>query len=124
MDMHKAKTIGTAVASAVFAAALVAGCSDKPDALVAQAKQSLEKHDRNTAVIQLKNALQANPDIAEARLMLGKALLDQGDPAAAEKELKRARDLKAPDDDAVPPLARAMIMMNEPKQVIDEFGKL
>lgn len=126
--MNTLRTLGAAGASAVLSAmlvvALLAGCSDKPEALVGQAKESLAKRDRNAAIIQLKNALQANPDLGEARLLLGNALLDQGDPAAAEKELRRARELKVPDDQVVPPLARAMIMLNENKKVIDEFGKL
>ena len=66
---------------------------DNPEKLVASAKESLAKNDRSAAVIQLKNALQKNPDLGEARLLLGKALLEQGDLAAAEKELRRAREL-------------------------------
>ena len=122
--MNQAKTVGTVIASAIFVAALVAGCSDKPEALVAQAKESLAKHDRNAAVIHLKSALQVEPDNAEARLLLGNALLEQGDPVSAEKELRRARDLKLPDDRVVPTLARAMIVMNEPRKVIEEFGQV
>ena len=104
--MNKAKTIGAAVVSMMLAAALLVGCSDKPEKLVASAKQSLAKHDRNAAIIQLKNALQEKPDMAEARLLLGKALLEQGDVAAAEKELRRALELKAPDDQVAPSLVR------------------
>ena len=122
--MNKAKTIGAAVVSMMLAAALLVGCSDKPEKLVASAKQSLAKHDRNAAIIQLKNALQEKPDMAEARLLLGKALLEQGDVAAAEKELRRALELKAPDDQVAPSLVRAMIMLNESGKAIDEFGKL
>ena len=122
--MNTAKKMGAAVASAMLVAALITGCSDNPEKLVAQAKESLAKRDRSAAVIQLKNALQINPDLGEARLLLGNALLEQGDPAAAEKELRRARDLKVPDDQVVPSLARAMIMLNDHKKVIDEFGKL
>jgi len=108
----------------VLAAALVAGCADKPEGLVASAKEALAKRDRSTAIIQLKNALQENPDLAEARFLLGKTLLDTGDPAAAEKELRKARELKAPDAQVVPMIARALLLQNEPRKAIEEFGKV
>ena len=50
------------------------GCADDPEALVASAKALLAKNDNSAAIIQLKNALQKDPDIAEARFLLGKAL--------------------------------------------------
>jgi hypothetical protein len=51
-----------------LAAVLVSGCSEQPpDALVASAKEYLGKKDPGSAVIQLKSALQKQPDLAEAR---------------------------------------------------------
>jgi len=122
--MNTRRTIGAAATWVVLAAALVAGCADKPEGLVASAKEALAKHDRSTAIIQLKNALQENPDLAEARFLLGKTLLDTGDPAAAEKELRKARELKVPDAQVVPLIARALLLQNEPRKAIDEFGKV
>ena len=83
----------------------------------------LAKNDRNAAVIQLKNALQKNPDLAEARFLLGKALLEAGDLAAAEKELRKAAELKYPPDQVAPLLARALVSRGDYKKVIDEFAK-
>ena len=122
--MNTRRTIGAAATWVVLAAALVAGCADKPEGLVASAKEALAKRDRSTAIIQLKNALQENPDLAEARFLLGKTLLDTGDPAAAEKELRKARELKVPDAQVVPLIARALLLQNEPRKAIDEFGKV
>ena len=122
--MNTRRTIGAAATWVVLAAALVAGCADKPEGLVASAKEALAKRDRSTAIIQLKNALQENPDLAEARFLLGKTLLDTGDPAAAEKELRKARELKAPDAQVVPMIARALLLQNEPRKAIEEFGKV
>jgi putative PEP-CTERM system TPR-repeat lipoprotein len=106
------------------AAAILAGCGDKPETFVVAAKAALEKNDRSAAIIQLKNALQANPDLGEARYLLGKSLLETGDVAAAEKELRKARELKVPDDQVVPLLAHAQIARGEFKKIIDEFGKV
>ena len=62
-----------------------------PDALVASAKEYLAKNDRNAAVIQLKNALQKNPDLAEARFLLGKALLETGEIAGGGEGAAQGR---------------------------------
>ena len=103
---------------------LLTGCSgEKPEALVASAKGLLAKNDTNAAIIQLRNALQKNPDLAETRFLLGKAELETGDLAGAQKELRRALELKYSPDDVIPPLAEAMLRSGEFKKVIDEFGK-
>jgi cellulose synthase operon protein C len=113
-----------AVVAAMVAVVLLFGCADKPEAMVASAKDYLGKNDRNAAVIQLKNALQKNPDLAEARFLLGKTLLETGDVAAAEKELRRAAELKYPMDSVAPLLARLLVARGEYKQAIDEFAKV
>ena len=41
-------------AVALLAAMLIAGCADKPEALLASAKEHLAKNDRNAAVIRLE----------------------------------------------------------------------
>lgn len=111
-------------AVAALVAGILAGCGPStPEALVASAKEYLAKNDRNAAVIQLKTALQTNPDNAEARFLLGKALLDTGDIAAAEKELRKAAELKYPADQVAPALARAMLFRGANKNLLDEFAK-
>lgn len=70
---------------------------DSPEASFLQrAQQYHEVHDLNAAVIELKNALQQNPESLMARWWLGVIYLEQGDLAGAEKELMRARQLGAP----------------------------
>jgi len=76
--------------------------------MVTSAKDYIAKNDRNAATIQLKNALQKNPGLAEARYLLGKIYLDLGEYANAEKELSRALEAGYPADDVVPDLARAL----------------
>ncbi|HYX65287.1 MAG TPA: tetratricopeptide repeat protein, partial [Burkholderiales bacterium] len=64
----------TAIAIALALAA--AACShDDPASLVASAKQYIAKRDFAASIIQLKNALQKDPNNAEARYLLGVASL-------------------------------------------------
>ena len=103
---------------------LLTACSDKPEAMLISAKDYMAKNDSKAAVIQLKNALQSNPDLPEARFLLGTALLDSGDPVGAELELRKALVLKYPHDLAVPPLARSMLALGQDKKLTDEFAKI
>ncbi len=102
---------------------MVAGCGPStPEELLATAKQELAKNDGAAAVIHLRNALQKNPDLGEVRFLLGKALLENGELVTAEKELRKAVELKYPTDQAIPVLAKAMLMLGQPKKVVEEFG--
>jgi Tfp pilus assembly protein PilF len=60
-----------------------------------EAENYLAKGEIQAAVIQLKNALQQDPDNVRARLRLGKIYLRAGQGRAAEKELSQARKLGA-----------------------------
>lgn len=112
-----------AVVAVTIVAALLSGCgADKPESLLASAKEHLGKNDRNAAIIQLRSALQTNPDLAEARFLLGQSLLETGDLLGAEKELRRAVELAYPPDKVVPVLVRALVARGEPKKALEEFG--
>ena len=103
---------------------LLAACGgDSPESLIASSKAYLAKNDTKAAVIQLKNALQQNPKLPEARFLLGSALLDSGDIAGAEVELRKALELKHPADEVVPLLARTLLAGGKAKKMLDEFGK-
>lgn len=107
-----------------FSVALVVSACQGQDASrsLSAAKDHLQKKESKAAVIELKNALQAQPDLAEARFLLGKAYLESGEFANASSELRRARDLKYPDDSVVPSLAKAMLGEQQAQQVIDQFA--
>lgn len=66
-------------------AVLLSACGAKgEDELMASAKGYLQKQDYKAATIQLKNLLQQKPSSAEARFLLGTALLEGGDAVGAE----------------------------------------
>jgi putative PEP-CTERM system TPR-repeat lipoprotein len=122
--MNVRAAIVNTIAVAGLCCFLVACGSGDPDAMLASAKDYLAKNDAKSAVIQLKNALEKNPDIAEARFLLGRTLLESGDTLAAEKELRRARDLKFPAAQVDPPLALAWVRMGENQKVVDELSQV
>jgi putative PEP-CTERM system TPR-repeat lipoprotein len=114
---------GKRVALTTLLAVTLAACSgQKPEAMIASARDYMAKDDLKAAVIQVKNALQENPDLPEARYILGLALLRGGDPVGAETELRKARTLGYPDDKVIPPLARAMLLQGQLKKVTEDFS--
>lgn len=119
----KSKKTRAQLAFSSLLVALLMACSEKPEAMLSSAKDYLAKNDSKAAVIQIKNALQSNPDMPEARFMLGTTLLDSGDPVGAETELRKAMALKHPQDMVIPPLARAMLAQGQAKKITDEFAK-
>jgi cellulose synthase operon protein C len=112
------------VMSSLLIALLLISCSDKPEDLIASAKAYLAKNDNKAAVIQIKNALQADPSQPEARFLLGSALLASGDPVGAETELRKALDLKYPSDRVAPKLAEALLAQGQAKKLTDEFSSV
>jgi putative PEP-CTERM system TPR-repeat lipoprotein len=107
----------------LLAAFVLVGCADEsPEKRIASAKEYLQKKDTKSAVIEIKNALQKNPELGEARYLLGSTLLAEGNVVAAEVELRKALAAKHPDVVIVPDLARSMLMLGQAKKVVDEFG--
>ena len=122
--MTTRKSIGKAACSALVAALILTACGgEKPESMLVSAKGYLEKNDTKAAVIQLKNALQGDPNLAEARFLLGKAMLESGNPMAAEVELRKAADLKYPAEQLVPLMARTLLMLGQSRKLIDELAK-
>lgn len=110
--------------STVLAVAfLAAGCGGgSSEEMLTSAKDYLAKNDPAAATIQLKNALAKNPNLAEARFLLGRALLDSGDAVAAEVELRKAIDLKFAAEQVTPVLARALLAQGQHKKILDELA--
>ncbi len=96
------------------------GRSEKDD--VASAEKLVASHEYKSAIIQAKNALQKNPKNAEARLLLGQALVETGDAPAAEVELRKALEAGATESNTLPWLAKALLAQGKPRKVILEFA--
>lgn len=108
------------VLGAALLAASLPACTSKPDAptLMAEARDYQSKGDIKAAIIQLKNVLQANPDHASARAMLGDYYLEGGDVQSAEKEYRRARQVRLADAEILPRLARVMLLQQQYAEVL------
>src|SRR6476469_543050 len=94
-----------ALALAIVVGTLAACAKDAPATYIASAKSYMAKRDYKAAVVEAKNALQRQPDNGEARLLLATALMETGDAAGAEAEVRKAIVASAPDDRTYPLLA-------------------
>ncbi|MDE2367639.1 MAG: PEP-CTERM system TPR-repeat protein PrsT [Burkholderiales bacterium] len=104
--------------------AMLAACGDPSAAdLIAAAKTSVAKNDDKGALVQLKTALQKDPQSAQARFLLGDLLLRVGDAPGALIELNKARDLKYDDNLVLPRLAYAQLANGQTDQVIKGSGQ-
>lgn len=108
--------------SLLLALTLTACSGQKPEAMLASARDYMAKDDLKAAVIQVKNALQENPELPEGRYLLGLALLRGGDPVGAETELRKAMALNYSQEKTLPSLAQAMLAQGQFKKLIQEMG--
>lgn len=121
------RLIAVALAGLIAAGGVVAGVfawrDSGPSATehVDKAREHIAANRLGAGVIELKNAVQKDPNLAEARLMLGRTHLEVGSGAAAEKELLRARDLGADPQVVQIALADAWLLQGKNQQVLDDF---
>jgi putative PEP-CTERM system TPR-repeat lipoprotein len=117
------RLIRTLIAGLAFASMLAACSGDNPEKHLAKAGESMTKRDFRAAIIEIKNALQLDPNRVDTRIMLARALLESGDPKSAELELGKAQELGAPADDLVPLQMRTWLATGQAKRIIDEATK-
>ncbi|XVJ68371.1 MAG: PEP-CTERM system TPR-repeat protein PrsT [Rhizobacter sp.] len=79
-----------------------------------------EKRDIPGAIIQLKNALQIDKNMLPVQVLLGKALLANGEAAAAEVALNEALRLGVNRAEIVVPLADAYVGQGKQRQMLDQ----
>lgn len=102
-----------------ISALLLLGCSGPNDQQqVENARQFLHKGDLKSALIELKNSLQQNPENQQARVYLGQIYLQGSNFAATEKELKRAIELGADPNETHPYLAQALLQLRKLDEVL------
>ncbi|CAH1906046.1 Lipoprotein [Candidatus Nitrotoga sp. HW29] len=97
------------------------GKTQTSETLITEAKQYQQKGDNKAAIIQLKNALQKNPDDVEARYLLGTIYNKTGDFPSAEKELRKALSLGMTPTKVFPDLAKTLLMQGKFQVILDDI---
>jgi putative PEP-CTERM system TPR-repeat lipoprotein len=80
-----------------------------------------EKNDIRGAILQLKNALQIDKSILPAQVLLGKALLANGEVAAAEVAFNEAIRLGVNRAEVIVPLAQAMVAQGKQSKMLEQL---
>lgn len=81
-----------------------------------------EKNDVAGAIVQLKNAIQQDPKMLAAQILLGKLLLQQGDAEAAETTFEQALRLGVDRSEIAVPMAQAALELGKPDKVLQGAG--
>ena len=119
------RPIALSIALSLVAAGGLSGCDNTASLTeqehIQRAKDFEDQGKLNVSIIELKNAIQKNPDSPQARLLLGQVYLKIGSGAAAEKELSRAEQLGVNRETINPQLGEALLLMGEYKRVLDEI---
>ena len=110
--------------SSAAAMLALAACSGDHPATAQDIRQKIDRGEFNAAVVLLKASLQADPESAELRLLLGRTLLIQQQPQLAEVEFRKALGSPALRNDVVPLLAESMLGARAAQKLLDEFGSV
>lgn len=89
--------------------------------LYEEALIKFQNRELSTAVIHLKNALSEDPEFMAAHLLLGRAYLQQGEGALAERELILALRLGADRALVSVPLGQAYVLQRKYREILDEI---
>lgn len=119
---HRGAPRALAIFGSLMLAAGLSGClkTETSATLMAEAQQRLQQGDTKAALIQLRNAASKSPDDAEIRYLLARVYNDNNDPAAAEKEIRKALSLKYERAKALPQLVRALVAQDKAQAALDE----
>lgn len=117
---HAPKLLIVLLAAVTLAGGAYLAQRKSPEDHLQAAAELRQSGDIKGEVIALKSALQGMPGNADVRLRLARAQLETNDFAAAEKELLKARDLGLQSDELSLLLARTLLALRKPDQVLSE----
>jgi putative PEP-CTERM system TPR-repeat lipoprotein len=89
---------------------------------VQKAKEFQDQGNLDAAVIELKNALQKNPKNSDARWLLGKVYVSQGQGELAENELKKSKELGMDTEALTVPMGQALLLQGLYQRVVSEIN--
>jgi len=114
-------------ASAAFVMGMVISTSvqatpEKASSYYEDALKRYEKSEMPAAIIQLKNALQQDSKMLAAHLLLGKALLRNGDLKGAEAEFEEALNQGVNRGEVALPLGQVYLALGRPEAVLEKIS--
>ena len=119
------RPIASALLIATLSTTVLSGCGKlsnaTPEELIERAKDYEDKGNLKGSILELKNAIQKNPNNPQARLLLGQIYLKAGLGAEAEKELTKAEKLGVGRETIQIQLGEALLLMGEYQRVLDEI---
>ncbi len=106
--------------------AFLYGCSEQVSDVeyLQRAKNNQNQGNLEAAVVELKNALNQNPNNPEARFLLGTIYVELGVGAAAEKELRRAEKLGVAREAIMVPFGKSLLMQGKFLEVVRDITPL
>ena len=113
----------SAVALTLLCLAALGGCDlfVSTEGRVARAQEYIKSGNYPSAVIELKNALESDPDHVAAHLLLAQASLHLGDAPGADKELRRAREAGAPPEMLASLAAQTRLALGQERQLLAQI---
>ena len=115
------KHVSFLIVALVCAIPALAAKEDKAARFYEDAVTRLEKNEAPGAIIQLKNALQQDPGMVSAHLLLGRAYLANAQPDAAQESLETAHRLGADRSQIVLPLSQALLAQGKGAEMLQRF---
>ncbi|MBK8015821.1 MAG: PEP-CTERM system TPR-repeat protein PrsT [Betaproteobacteria bacterium] len=96
--------------------------NDRAAGFYEDAVRRLDRRGLAGAIIQLKNALQDNPSMLAAHVLIGRAFLENFQPEGAEISFERAIKLGIDRTEVAVPLAQALLMQGKAREVLERFA--
>lgn len=123
MNPNDRTAVGSRLVVLLVILGVLAACgpASDPASRIERARQHQANAEYHTSMIELKNALQQEPENVEARIMLGEVSLAMGQAEAAEKEFNRAAGLGAPESRIRMPLGQALMNQRAFDAVLSRF---
>ena len=94
-----------------------------PRQLVDEAKSAYHASNFQLAATLLRQALKIAPKDADTRILLGRLLLQLGDPSSSERELRQALRDGGPTHQALTSLFQTLLKRNEAQALLNEFAE-
>lgn len=109
---------GALLSCLLAAAGATAAPPGKAEVYRQDAQERLRRNDLAGAIIQARNAVQQDPALVSARILLGKALLRDGQAAAAQAEFERALETGASMAEVAQPYATSLMLFGASEKLL------